>query len=199
MDGVGASAGLNAFLHNFRNLRHLSLRGNHLTRLPLALGDMSRLVQLDLSDNLIQLTPESVTLLAGMTGLESVNLSFNAPLTRVPNVSRLQHLEQLNLRGTGITQWPAGVSKLLQLRELDLRDNQIETLPDEAFKGSALQNRGINIHGNPLSADSLKKVAEHQRKTGMSLGIIASEYRRPGTYSPSRGAEPGVAGGTWLG
>ncbi|WP_219097232.1 NEL-type E3 ubiquitin ligase domain-containing protein [Pseudomonas sp. UMAB-40] len=185
LDGVGASAGLNAFLQNFGNLRSLSLRGNHLTRLPLALSSMSRLVNLDLGDNLIQLTAESVTQLAGMTSLQSVNLAFNPTLARVPDISRLQHLEYLNLQGTGIKTWPSGASSLPKLRELDLRDNQIETLPEDVFKGHAVPNKGTNLHGNPLSADTLKKIVMHQQKTGVSLGIIASEYRRSGAYSPT--------------
>nr|WP_180205435.1 NEL-type E3 ubiquitin ligase domain-containing protein [Pseudomonas sp. SbOxS1]NYU05533.1 hypothetical protein [Pseudomonas sp. SbOxS1] len=178
MDGVGPSAGLNTFLQNFANLRSLSLRGNHLTRLPLALSNMSRLAHLDLSNNLILLTAESVTQLAGMSSLQSVNLAFNPHLTRAPDVSKLQRLEQLNLQGTGITQWPQGASSLPRLRELDLRDNRIETLPPEVFQAGALPNQGTNIHGNPLSPDTLKKVVAHQQKTGVSLGIIASEYRR---------------------
>ncbi|MFJ7281798.1 NEL-type E3 ubiquitin ligase domain-containing protein [Pseudomonas sp. NPDC099000] len=185
LDGVGASAGLNAFLQNFSNLRSLSLRGNHLTRVPLALSSMSRLVHLDLSDNLIELTAESVTQLAGMTSLQSVNLAFNPNLTRAPDVSKLQHLEHLNLQGTGIKTWPSGASGLPRLRELDLRDNQIETLPEDVFKGHTVPNKGTNLHGNPLSADTLKKVVVHQQKTGVSLGIIASEYRRPGAFSPT--------------
>ncbi|MET0779021.1 MAG: NEL-type E3 ubiquitin ligase domain-containing protein [Pseudomonas mandelii] len=185
LDGVGASAGLNAFLKNFNNLRSLSLRGNHLTRVPQALSSMSRLAHLDLGDNLIQLTPESVTELAGMTRLQSMNLAFNPNLTRAPDVSKLQHLEHLNLQGTGIKTWPSGASSLPRLRELDLRDNQIETLPEDVFKGHAVPNKGTNLHGNPLSADTLKKVVVHQQKTGVSLGIIASEYRRTGAYSPT--------------
>lgn len=185
LDGVGASAGLNAFLRNFHTLRSLSLRGNQLTRLPLALSSMSGLVHLDLSDNLIQLTSESVTQLADMTSLQSVNLAFNPNLVRAPDVSKLQRLEHLNLQGTGIKNWPLGASGLPRLSELDLRDNQIEILPEDVFKGHAVPNRGTNLYGNPLSADTLKKVVVHQQKTGVSLGIIASDYRRPGAYSPT--------------
>ncbi|MGL6243136.1 NEL-type E3 ubiquitin ligase domain-containing protein [Pseudomonas sp.] len=178
MDGVGASAGLNAFLQNFSNLRSLTLRGNHLTRLPQALSTMSRLVHLDLSDNLIQLTTDSVSQLASMTGLQSLDLAFNPHLTRAPDVSKLLHLERLSLRGTGITQWPKGASSLSGLHELDLRDNRIETIPDEVFQGNPVPNKGTNLHGNPLSPDTLKKVVSHQQKTGVSLGVIASDYRR---------------------
>jgi hypothetical protein len=178
MDGVGASAGLNHFLKNFDNLRTLSLRGNHLTRLPQALTGMSRLVDLDLSNNLIQLTPASQAQLAGMTGLQSMNLAFNPSLTRAPDVSRMQHLERLSLQGAGINQWPAGAVGLPRLRELDLRDNRIDTLPDEVLKGNPLPNMGTNLHGNPLSPDTFKGVSSYQQRTGVSLGIIASAYRR---------------------
>jgi hypothetical protein len=193
MDGVGASAGLNTFLHNFNNLRSLSLRGNHLTSVPLAVGTMSRLVHLDLSDNLIQLTPMSVAQLADMTRLQSVNLAFNPSLTRAPDISKLQRLEQLKLQGTGINQWPKGASGLPQLRELDLRDNRIETLADEVFQGSAVPNKGTNLHGNPLSPDTLKKVIAYQQKTGVSLGVIASEYRRLSVPTP-----PEAQSSLWL-
>lgn len=183
MDRVGASAGLNHFLKNFDNLRTLSLRGNHLTRLPQALTTMSRLVDLDLSNNLIQLTPASQAQLAGMTGLQSMNLAFNPSLTRAPDVSRMQHLERLNLQGAGINQWPAGALDLPRLRELDLRDNRIDTLPDEVLKGNPFPNKGTNLHGNPLSPDTLKGISSYQQRTGVSLGIIASEYRRLNTHS----------------
>nr|WP_314643799.1 DUF6543 domain-containing protein [uncultured Pseudomonas sp.] len=63
-----------------------------------------------------------------------------------------------------------------RLSELDLRDNQIETLPEDVFKGHAVPNKGTNLYGNPLSADTLKKVVVHQQKTGVSLGIIASDW-----------------------
>lgn len=178
LDGVGASAGLNTFLHNFSNLRSLSLRGNHLTRLPLAVERMPTLAHLDLSDNRIQLTAESDTQLANMTGLQTLNLDRNSSLSRVPDVSKLQHLEQLSLRGTGIDQWPRGASGLSSLRLLDMRDNQIEQLPKEVFEGALALNQGINVYGNPLSPDALKQIVMYQRKRSVNLGVTASDYRR---------------------
>ncbi|PMZ61689.1 hypothetical protein C1X25_28135, partial [Pseudomonas sp. GW247-3R2A] len=56
---------------------------------------------------------------------------------------------------------------------------------EDVFKGHAVPNKGTNLYGNPLSADTLKKVVVHQQKTGVSLGIIASDYRRSGAYSPT--------------
>lgn len=178
LNGVGGSAGLNTFLQNFSNLRSLSLSGNHLTRLPLAVGRMPRLAHLDLSDNRIQLTAESVTQLEDMTGLRTLNLDFNPSLSREPDVSKLRHLEQLTLRGTGVDRWPRGASALTRLRLLDMRDNRIEQLPKEVFEGALALNRGTNVHGNPLSPAALKQIASYQQKEGISLGVIASDYRR---------------------
>ncbi|MHC8334038.1 NEL-type E3 ubiquitin ligase domain-containing protein [Pseudomonas sp. LB3P25] len=178
MEGVGASAGLNTFLHNFSNLQSLSLSGNHLDRLPLAVTSMPRLAHLNLNDNRIQLTAESASQLAGMTGLRTLNLSYNPKLSRVPDVSKLRHLQQLNLRGTGIDQWPAGASDLSNLRVLDMRDNRIERLPEEFFKDSLALNRETNLHGNPVSPETVKQIIAYQQKNGVSFGVIASDYRR---------------------
>ena len=179
LNGVGASAGLNTFLHNFRNLRSLSLSGNHLTRLPVAMERMPALAHLDLSDNRIQLTAESVTQLEGMTGLQTLNLDRNSSLSHVLDVSKLLRLEQLSLRDTGIDQWPRGASGLSSLRLLDMRDNQIKQLPEEVFEAPLALNRGINVYGNPLSPDTLKQVATYQQNKGVHLGVTASDYRRP--------------------
>jgi hypothetical protein len=198
MDGVGSGAGLNSFLHNFSHLRSLSLSGDHLARLPAALGRMPRLAHLDLSSNQIQLTAESVTQLEGMTGLQTLNLDFNPNLSRMPDFSKLQHLEKLSLRGTGIEQWPRGTSGLSSLRLLDLRDNRIEGLPKEVFKGSVALNRATRLHGNPLSSETLEKIASYQQKSGVSFGVIASDYRRQSVLAVTSKGEsaPWLAGKT---
>lgn len=65
MDRVGASIGLNSFLYNFKQLRHLSMVGNELTRVALAVDDMSRLETLNLSENQVRLTSATVEVLGG--------------------------------------------------------------------------------------------------------------------------------------
>ncbi|VVO04245.1 NEL-type E3 ubiquitin ligase domain-containing protein [Pseudomonas fluorescens] len=178
MERVGTSAGMSVFLQNFSNLRTLSLTGNFLTRLPQAIGSMSRLEQLDLSENQIRLTVESVKLLADVKQLQALNLNFNPALNLAPDVTHLQHLELLALRGTGISEWPIGTSGLSRLRTLDLRDNQIGRIPEEVFKASLELNRGTNIQGNLLVPGSLQRVATYQELSGISLGIITSDFRR---------------------
>ncbi|VVN72414.1 NEL-type E3 ubiquitin ligase domain-containing protein [Pseudomonas fluorescens] len=176
MDGVGASAGLNAFLRNFTNLRTLSLTGNQLTRIPQAIADMPKLVQLDLSDNRIHLTPESIRLLNGLEHLHSLNLSFNPALGQTPTVTALKQLRHLALRGTKIVDWPVGVNDLSELQTLDLRDNLIAHIPETVYQARSALNFGTNVDGNPLSASSLEALAAYQRSNRISLGVLAADY-----------------------
>ena len=171
MDRVGASAGLNTFLHNFKFLRRLSLVGNRLTRLQHAIGAMSRLEVLDLSENQIQLSAAAVVELAGLTRLKQINLSANPSLGRTPDVAQMQLLERLELRGTAISEWPKGASGLPRLRVLDLRDNRITDIPEDVFSAALLLNKGTDLFGNPLSANAQRRVADYQQLSDISLGL----------------------------
>ena len=176
MNGVGASAGLNAFLRNFTRLRVLELSGNELTRIPLAIADMPGLTDLDLSNNQIRLTEESVQELGSKAHLRSLDLSLNKALGHTPGVSAMRNLRHLDLHDTGITQWPADIDGLTYLETLDLRNNKIVEVPASVFKSRAVLNRGTHIDGNPLSATSLQAIADYQRAQGISLGIIIPDY-----------------------
>lgn len=178
MDRVGASTGLNAFLHNFTHLRTLSLTGNQLSRIPQAIAAMPGLKNLDLSDNQISLTPESIKLLSERNHLHTLNLSFNPALGQTPTVTALRQLRHLALRGTGIIDWPVGVNDLPELQMLDLRDNLIAHIPETVFMARSALNRGTNVDGNPLSASSLREIAAYQQSSGINLGILATDYRQ---------------------
>ncbi|WP_085586178.1 MULTISPECIES: dermonecrotic toxin domain-containing protein [unclassified Pseudomonas] len=179
MNNVGESAGLNAFLKNFPNLHTLSLTGNGLTRLPLAIHDMPRLTHLDLSDNQIVLTAEAAAALGAKEHLQSLNLSFNPGLRRLPSFASMRNLQHLALRGSGIDEWPTGLEEHPMLRTLDLRDNQIKVLADAIFKARTELNQGTNIDGNPLSAKALEDIARYQQSTGVNLGVITVDYTHP--------------------
>ncbi|WP_307335855.1 NEL-type E3 ubiquitin ligase domain-containing protein [Pseudomonas lini] len=184
LDRVGASAGLNAFLRNFPNLRTLSLTGNELSRIPQAIAAMPKLEHLDLSDNRIHLTPEAIQLLNGLEYLQTLNLSFNPALGQTPTVTTLKQLRHLALRGSGIVDWPVGVNDLSALQTMDLRDNRIAHIPDTVFKARPALNLGTNVDGNPLSASSLKALAAYQRSNPNSLGVIAADYLQVAPVQP---------------
>ncbi|WP_277761914.1 NEL-type E3 ubiquitin ligase domain-containing protein [Pseudomonas sp. A34-9] len=176
LSGVGASAGLNSFLRNFTHLRMLDLSGNRLTRIPQAIEDMSGLVRLDLSSNQIQLTDRAVLAPGTTDFLRSLDLSLNPTLARTPGFAAMRSLRHLNLRETGISEWPTDIDGLTHLETLDLRDNKIVDVPRAVFNARAVLNRGTNIDGNPLSAASLKAIIEYQQVHGISLGVVPAEY-----------------------
>ncbi|WP_320110098.1 dermonecrotic toxin domain-containing protein [Pseudomonas sp. B21-053] len=174
MDRMGASTGMNSFLHNFKQLRHLSLVGNELTRFALAIGDMPRLESLNLSDNQIRLTSDSADQLAGLTELKILNLSNNPTLALTPNVARMTRLERLELGNTGISEWPVGATGLSGLQVLDLRDNRITQIPEDVFAAAGRLNRGTDIGGNPLSPSTQQRVLSYQLTAQISMGLLLS-------------------------
>ncbi|MET1070278.1 MAG: DUF6543 domain-containing protein [Pseudomonas prosekii] len=176
MDRIGASTGLNTFLHNFKFLRRLSLVGNGLTRLAQAIGAMFRLEILDLSDNQIVLTNVSANELSGLTLLRQLNLSGNPTLSRTPDVAQLQLLERLELRGTGITGWPNGATGLMRLNTLDLRDNRITSIPEDVFAARLALNEGTLVAGNPLTTLTRQRLLAYQQLNDVSFGLSSMGY-----------------------
>lgn len=176
MNGVGASAGLNAFLRNFTRLRVLDLSGNELTRIPQAIVDMPGLTGLDLSNNQIRLSEQSAQALGIKAHLRSLDLSLNKALGQAPAVGSMRNLRHLDLHDTGITRWPSDIEGLTHLETLDLRNNKIVEVPASVYKSRSVLNRGTHIDGNPLSVSSLQAIADYQRAQGISLGVITSDY-----------------------
>ncbi|WP_368736919.1 NEL-type E3 ubiquitin ligase domain-containing protein [Pseudomonas nunensis] len=194
MDRIGVSAGMNSFLHNFKQLRHLSLVGNDLTRVSLAIGEMPRLETLNLSENQIRLTSATVDVLAGLTQLKTLSMNNNPTLSLIPNVARLTRLQRLELSNTGITQWPAGATGLVELQVLDLSNNRISQIPEDVFAASGRLNKGTDIGGNPLTAETKRRLAAYQLTTEIGLGMVLS-----GQWSGLVGAVADMSmSATWL-
>ena len=159
------------FLGKFTQLKALRI-DCRLTDLPSAITDMTWLTHLDLNDNDLRLTEESVQRLATMVNLQKLDLNDNPDLTLTPDVSRMLQLNTLRLANTGITQWPIGASALPVLTELHLQSNGISTIPDEVFSNPWLQmaNRNTLLHENPLSAETLASIDAYRIATGIRLG-----------------------------
>jgi len=153
------------FLEAFPNLREVNLENNRLQTLPVTLRLMPRLQALNLSRNVISLSPEAIVALEGYPALQQLHLGHN-PLGRVPDFQRLPTLRQLNLRNTGLTEWPAGLDGLSQLQGIDLRDNIISRVADEILNPS-VENAGAArrvlrstvLDGNPLTPAALEDYA----------------------------------------
>lgn len=159
----------NAFLGKFSHLDSLKIECA-LPELPTSITDMSQLKYLYLNNNNITLNEEARQRLRNLTRLRLLNLNDN-PLGIPPDVTTMLHLDTLLLRNTEIDQWPPGAT-LLELDDLHLQGNRITTVPDELFVTEWMEstNERTLLHDNPLSADTLQRIADYRRRTGIALG-----------------------------
>ncbi|MFP3518100.1 DUF6543 domain-containing protein [Pseudomonas sp. SIMBA_077] len=173
MDSMGLFTGSSDFLSCFTGLRWLSMRDNHLSAIPPAVLSMTGLTRLNLSRNLIVLTPDAVQALGNLTTLKDLSLDFN-PLGLAPDVTRMPDLRGLSLRSTGIATWPTGVLELPHIEVLDLRSNQIISIPHAVFEvpDTSPVNRGTQLHDNPLNTDSRNRLNAYRVSTQINMGII---------------------------
>ncbi|MCD7038353.1 hypothetical protein LRQ11_01710 [Pseudomonas sp. MAFF 311095] len=165
-----------AFLRHFSQLRALKIDCD-LNELPSAISDMAHLTHLDLADNRIVLTATSAERLSRLVNLRELNVSDN-PLGVVPDFAALTELQTLNLRNTGLTQWPHSAWALPNLSLLHLEENHITTLPESLFSSpQALERqRRTLLHDNPLTLETRQRLARYSAETRVNL----------------RGARPGI-------
>lgn len=147
------------FLGNFPALNHLSIVRSTLAEIPSAIGEMPRLSTLDLSANQIRLNEQGNTRLNTLDHLQELDLSRNL-LGVAPDLQGMPGLKVLNLSGTWIDQWPAGMLNLSGLQVADLRNNRLREVPPayldpsaEQLEATARINGVTLLDGNPFAAD----------------------------------------------
>lgn len=128
----------------------LRLRRNHLKgRLPLELGDLSRLNLLDLRDNSVSgsLPPE----IGDLSNLTALDLGYNAFSGSLPpEIGNLSNLAVLNLWGNALSgPLPPEIGNLSGLTELDVWGNTLSGLVPRSFLQLAQLDR-LALTGNEL-------------------------------------------------
>jgi CCR4-NOT transcription complex subunit 6 len=111
---------------------------------------------LDMGGVNIKTIPPTSGLFA-FTFLINLYLNHNALTSVPPQISKLRHLELLDLSANNLNSIPPELGMLTQLKELYLFDNHITTLPPEI--GSLHQLQTLGIEGNPLDA-ALKQMIQ---------------------------------------
>ncbi|XP_057949227.1 plant intracellular Ras-group-related LRR protein 3 [Malania oleifera] len=111
----------------------VELSGRLLRSLPHeAFGDFRGLVALDLSNNQLEVLPDSI---AGLQKLEELNLSSNL-LESLPNfIGLLPNLKVLNVSGNMLRSLPEAVAHCSSLVELEANSNMIMCLPTDIGYG----------------------------------------------------------------
>ena len=116
------------------DLRHLSINGMdcdngdttncwRIKEIPIEIKNLVKLTTLRLPVNAVSTIP------AGLTELKNVrliDLTDNAGLNNVDNLTRLQSLEYLYLYGCGLTKLPDKLGDLKNLKELGLVGNNLD-------------------------------------------------------------------------
>ncbi|KAA1471720.1 glucose-repressible alcohol dehydrogenase transcriptional effector [Dentipellis sp. KUC8613] len=97
--------------------------------------------------------------LFSFTFLANLYLNHNSLSSIPPEISKLRHLELLDLSGNNLTTVPPELGMLTQLKELYLFDNHITNLPHEL--GTLHQLQTLGVEGNPLDA-SLKSIVQKE-------------------------------------
>ncbi|KAI0823380.1 Endonuclease/exonuclease/phosphatase [Trametes gibbosa] len=95
--------------------------------------------------------------LFAFTFLTNLYLNHNALQGVPPEISKLRHLELLDLSGNALQTIPPELGMLVSLKELYLFDNQLINLPPQL--GTLHQLQTLGIEGNPLEP-SLKMIVQ---------------------------------------
>lgn len=97
--------------------------------------------------------------LFSFTFLINLYLNHNALTSVPPEITKLKHLELLDLSGNSLVTVPPELGMLTSLKELYLFDNHIATLPPEL--GTLHQLQTLGIEGNPIDP-TLKHMVQEQ-------------------------------------
>ena len=184
------------------NVTVLALPGNNLSgTLPAALGSLTSLTTLDLSDNQLSGTiPDLTTLtqlqtldlsdnqlsgtipdLAALTQLQTLNLSANQLSRPIPDLAALTQLQTLNLSANQLSRPIPDLSTLTQLQTLNLSDNRLTgTIPDlTALTQVHTLNLGDNRLTGPIPAElgSLTSLRQLYLNKNQLSGCAPDELR----------------------
>ncbi len=178
------------FVGGFTELQRLGLPGTGLTEVPIAPGELGQLTHLDLSGNRLGAGSAEPLRFDGLQSLEYLDLSNN-PLHSL-DVSALTRLKALNLRGTDLQEWPAGLQDLPELNWLDLRDSKVSALPTPLADEMLLKT---NLTGTPLTPQSIAELDLARQRVEMGKGLPVGTLKRfdleevPTTFPPSESGE----------
>uniref|UniRef100_A0A8C5WDI7 Protein scribble homolog n=1 Tax=Leptobrachium leishanense TaxID=445787 RepID=A0A8C5WDI7_9ANUR len=127
------------------NLRELWLDRNQLSALPLELGNLRRLVCLDVSENKLELLPMEIS---GLISLTDLLLSQNLLSSLPSGIGHLKQLSILKVDQNRLTQLTESIGDCENLSEIILTENLLTNLPKSIGNLTKLTN--LNVDRNRL-------------------------------------------------
>lgn len=138
-----------------------------------ALARLPAFHSLSLSGNDIGLTQQDVIALASLEQLRSLDLSLN-PLMRMPDLSRMQSLEELDLSRLegNVSGWPTGLDLIPTIQAADLRFVAISSVPPGAgcTRGLRMSSAGLPEPERQRFLDEMHSVGNHGSDSDESRG-----------------------------
>ncbi|XVF52382.1 hypothetical protein PTKIN_Ptkin05aG0013900 [Pterospermum kingtungense] len=126
----------------------LDLRGKLMDQvewLPVSIGKLKDVSELDLSENRIMALPPSI---GGLQALTKLDLHSNQLINLPDSVGELVNLIELDLHANRLRSLPASFGNLTNLMNLDLSSNEYTHLPDTIGSLSSLKR--LNVETNEL-------------------------------------------------
>ena len=143
------------------SLRELNLSYNQLSDLPVKIGNLTSLDGLDISYNKLSTLPSEI---GNLTSLNILNLTSNQLSTLPSEIGNLTSLNILHLGDNRFSALPAEIGNLTSLTRLNLANNQLSTLPEVIGNLTSLDklylgdNRFLTIPSEILNLRSLSEL-----------------------------------------
>lgn len=113
--------------------------------LPVSLGKLSHIVELNLSNNKIMALP---TTIGSLTALKKLDVHANQLINLPDSFGELINLSDLDLHANRLKSLPASFGNLANLVNFDLSSNQFSSLPD--IIGNLTSLKVLNVETNEL-------------------------------------------------
>ncbi|XP_050377197.1 plant intracellular Ras-group-related LRR protein 5-like [Argentina anserina] len=126
----------------------LDLRGKLIDQvewLPVSLGKLSDITELDLSENRIMAIPPTI---GGLKALTKLDIHSNQIINLPDSFGELSNLTDLDLHANRLKSLPASFANLINLMNLDLSSNSFTHLPE--IIGKLISLKTLNVETNDL-------------------------------------------------
>ncbi|XP_068636964.1 LRR repeats and ubiquitin-like domain-containing protein At2g30105 [Aristolochia californica] len=170
----------------------LSLAQNHLTTLPAALGALSSLQQLHISNNKLTGLPDEIGLLSQLQILKANNNRISSLPSSMGNCGALV---EVDFSSNLLVELPQTFGSLSNLKTLVLGNNALKSLPPTLFKMCS-QLSTLDLHRTEITNDLLRQFegweafderrrSKHQKQLDFRVGFAsgfdegADENNRP--------------------
>jgi Leucine-rich repeat (LRR) protein len=132
----------------FTNLEYLSLKNDHLKKIPVGICNLKNLKVLDLSGNDFNVLPSSFSKLKNLQELYLNEDKFFRIEKSIPILRELPNLRTLHLENDNLMFLPKNLFTLNQIESLYLNNNQFKQFPTELRKFKKL--KFVDLHSNKL-------------------------------------------------